>query len=240
VADRRALVITSPGLIGLQDAPELIPGPGEVVARPVHTGICGTDLELVAGVVDPAYVRYPLVPGHEWSGIIEAVGPGVTALAPGQPVIAEGIIPDRVCAQCVQGHTNLCLTYDELGFTRAGAAADQVAGTAGAVERALRLARRGGRVVLIGLAGNGVRAALPIDDVVNNDLLISASFAYTSAAWAEVTALLSSGQIRLSPLVTHRFPLEAYEQTYQVLRESFGPRGKVILDVNPEAPESVP
>ncbi|MGO8895835.1 MAG: zinc-dependent alcohol dehydrogenase, partial [Streptosporangiaceae bacterium] len=126
MADRRALVITSPGVIGLQDADELVPGPGEVVARPVHTGICGTDLELVAGVVDPAYTRYPLVPGHEWSGIIEAVGPGVTGLEPGQPVIAEGIIPDRVCAQCVQGHTNLCLVYDELGFTRAGAAADQV------------------------------------------------------------------------------------------------------------------
>jgi len=341
MADRRALVITSPGLIGLHDVPELIPGPGEVVARPVHTGICGTDLELVAGVVDPAYVRYPLVPGHEWSGIIEAVGPGVTGLEPGQPVIAEGIIPDRECAQCVQGHTNLCLSYDELGFTRAGAAADQVllpaqvvhvlgeqvslldaalaepaavawraigrgqprpgeriavvgdgtlalvtthllrlyspselivcgqrpaqaglaaelgatgfdtggprpgraggrfdlvveaAGTAGAVERALGLARRGGRVVLVGLAGNDVRAGFPIDDMVNNDLLISASFAYTSAAWAQVTALLSSGQIRLSPLITHRFPLEAYEQAYQVLRESFGPRGQVILDVNP-------
>ena len=350
MADRRALVITSPGLIGLQDAAEITPGPGEVVARPVHTGICGTDLELLAGVVDPAYVRYPLVPGHEWSGVIEAVGPGVTGLEPGQPVIAEGIIPDRVCAQCVQGHTNLCLTYDELGFTRAGAAADQIlvpaqvvhalgtqvslldaalaepaavawraisrgrprpgeriavvgdgtlalvathllrlyspaelivcgqrpaqadlaaelgatgfdldpgssgglrssshragtagrfdlvieaAGTAGAVERALGLARRGGQVVLIGLAGNGVTAGLPIDDVVNNDLLISASFAYTSAAWAEVTALLSSGRIRLSPLITHRFPLEAYEDAYRVLRESSGPRGKVILDVNP-------
>ena len=50
----------------------------------------------------------------------------MTGLEPGQPVIAEGIIPDRVCVQCVQGHTNLCLVYDELGFTRAGAAADQV------------------------------------------------------------------------------------------------------------------
>jgi 2-desacetyl-2-hydroxyethyl bacteriochlorophyllide A dehydrogenase len=335
MADRRALVITSPGKMSLQDAAELIPGPGEVVARPVHTGICGTDLELVAGVVDPAYTRYPLVPGHEWSGIIEAVGPGVTGLESGQPVIAEGIIPDRVCAQCVQGHTNLCLVYDELGFTRAGAAADQVllpaqvvhvlgpqvslldaalaepaavawraigrgqprpgeriavvgdgtlalvtthllrlfspaelivcgqrpaqaglaaelgatgfdvtlssgrfdlvieaAGTASAVERALGLGRRGGRVVLVGLAGNGVKAGLPIDDVVNNDLRISASFAYTSAAWAEVTALLSAGQIRLSPVITHRFPLEAYEEAYQVLRESSGPRGKVILDVS--------
>ena len=335
MADRRALVIAAPGSIALQGVPELVPGPGEVVARPVHTGVCGTDLELLAGVVDPAYVRYPLIPGHEWSGVIEAVGPGVTGLQPGQRVIAEGIVPDRVCAECAAGHTNLCLIYDELGFTRAGAAADQVlvpaqvvhvlgdqvslldaalaepaavawraigrgrprpgervavvgdgtlaliaahllrlyspaelvvagqrpaqsglaaqlgatsfvidtpdagfdlvieaAGTAGAVERALGLARRGGRVVLVGLAGNDVTARFPVDDVVNNDLLISASFAYTSAAWAEVTALLGSGQIRLSPLITHRFPLDAYEQAYQVLRESTGPRGKVMLDVS--------
>jgi Alcohol dehydrogenase GroES-like domain len=68
------LVITSPGKMSLHGAAELVPGPGEVVARPVHTGICGTDLELAAGAVDPAYTRYPLVPGHEWSGIIEAAG----------------------------------------------------------------------------------------------------------------------------------------------------------------------
>jgi D-arabinose 1-dehydrogenase-like Zn-dependent alcohol dehydrogenase len=78
------------------------PGPGEVIARPAYVGVCGTDLELLDGVVDPASVL-PLVPGHEWSGVIEAVGPGVTALTPGQPVIAEGIIPDRTCAQRVRG-----------------------------------------------------------------------------------------------------------------------------------------
>ena len=126
MADHRALVITEPGVITLQDVPALVPGPGEVVARPAYVGVCGTDLELLDGVVDPGYVRYPLVPGHEWSGLIEAVGPGVTALTPGQPVIAEGIIPDRTCAQCARGNTNLCLTYDEIGFTRAGAAADQL------------------------------------------------------------------------------------------------------------------
>jgi L-iditol 2-dehydrogenase len=344
VADHRALVITEPGVIALQDVAALVPGPGEVVARPAYVGVCGTDLELLDGVVDPAYVRYPLVPGHEWSGLIEAVGPGVTALTPGQPVIAEGIIPDRVCAQCVRGNTNLCLTYDEIGFTRAGAAADQLllpaqvvhplAGRAGsaavsladaalaepaavawrgisrgqprpgeriavvgdgtvglitahllrlyspaslvvfgqredqaglaaelgatafelagpaetpsefdlvieaagqpaAVEDAIALARRGGRVVLLGLAGNGVKAGLPIDDVVNNDLAITASFGYTSAAWAEVAGLLRAGKIHLAPLITHRFPLEAFADAYRTLREGTGPRGKVLLEVNP-------
>jgi hypothetical protein len=62
----------------------------------------------------------------------------------------------------------------------------EAAGTAAAVESAIALARRGGRVILLGLAGNGVTARFPVDDVVNNDLRISASFAYTSAAWAEV------------------------------------------------------
>jgi len=41
-----------------------------------------------------------------------------------------------------------------------------------------------------------------------------------------VTALLSCGQIRLASLVTHRFPVKAYEEAYQVLRESSGPEGK--------------
>jgi threonine 3-dehydrogenase len=87
-------------------------------------------------------------------------------------------------------------------------------------------------VILIGLAGDGVKAAFPVDDVVNNDLQISVSFGCTSAAWAEVAALLASGHLSLGPLITHRFPLESYQQAYQALRESSGPRGKVILDVN--------
>jgi 2-desacetyl-2-hydroxyethyl bacteriochlorophyllide A dehydrogenase len=341
----RALVIPGPGSIGLQDVAAAEPGPGEVAIRPVYVGICGTDLELLAGDVDPAYVRYPLVPGHEWSGVVEAVGPGATDLEPGQKVIAEGVIPCGHCAHCARGETNLCETYDELGFTRPGAAADQVivpakvvhalsdsasmleaalaepaavawrgitrdpplpgarvavvgdgtvaliaahlaglfspaevvvhglrpgqaalaaelgatafevsgadpaatarsgrfdlvieaAGTAAAVESAISLARRGGRVILLGLAGNGVTARFPVDDVVNNDLRISASFAYTSAAWAEVAGLLSSGQIRLGPLITHRFPLHRFEDAYQALRESDGPRGKVMLDVTEAA-----
>lgn len=44
----------------------------------------------------------------------------MSAITPGPP------IPDRTCAQCAAGHTNLCLTYDEIGFTRAGAAVDQL------------------------------------------------------------------------------------------------------------------
>ena len=76
------------------------PGPSEVLLRPAYCGLCGTDLELAAGEVDPAFVRYPLVLGHEWSGVVAAVGEGVAGLEPGMRCVAEGIIPCGNCAEC--------------------------------------------------------------------------------------------------------------------------------------------
>ena len=67
---RRALVIEAPGSILLEERTELEPGPGEVLIRSAWCGLCGTDLELLRGEVDPAFVRYPLTLGHEFAGTI--------------------------------------------------------------------------------------------------------------------------------------------------------------------------
>jgi L-iditol 2-dehydrogenase len=123
---RRALVVERPGSIAVVEREELRPGPGEVVARPAYCGLCGTDLELRDGKVDPAFVRYPLTLGHEWSGRVEAIGEGVTGIEPGQRCVAEGIIPCGACASCLTGATNVCEIYDEVGFTREGGAGDQI------------------------------------------------------------------------------------------------------------------
>src|SRR5438128_7253027 len=123
---RRALVIEEPGTIGIRERPALEPGPGEVVIRPAYCGVCGTDLELLRGDVDPAYVRYPLTLGHEWSGTVEAVGDGVQGISEGDRCVAECIVPCGRCTPCKAGATNVCEVYDELGFTREGGASDQV------------------------------------------------------------------------------------------------------------------
>jgi L-iditol 2-dehydrogenase len=123
---RRGLVVERPGELGVQNLDELAPGPGEVLVRPAYCGLCGTDLELLAGEVDPAFVRYPLVLGHEWSGVLTAAGEGVAGLEPGVRVVAEGIIPCGNCPSCRVGATNVCEIYDEVGFTRAGGAADEI------------------------------------------------------------------------------------------------------------------
>ena len=97
-----------------------------MLVRPRHVGVCGTDLELLHGTVDPAFVRYPPTIGREWAGTVEAVGAGVDGLAPGDRVVAEGIVPCGACTACRRGATNVCETYDEVGFTREGAASDQI------------------------------------------------------------------------------------------------------------------
>ena len=76
-----------------------------------------------------------------------------------------------------------------------------------------------------------MRAAFPVDDVVNNDLVIAASFGYTPTAFGAVADLLSSGQVQLGPLITHRFPLAKFADAYQALRSGTGVRGKVMLEV---------
>src|SRR5438132_1331532 len=123
---RRALVIQEPGTIGVAERPALEPSSGEVVIRPAFCGVCRTDLELLRGEVDPAYVRYPLTLGHEWSGTVESVGAGVENVEPGDRCVAECIVPCGRCAFCQAGATNVCEVYDELGFTREGGASDQV------------------------------------------------------------------------------------------------------------------
>jgi L-iditol 2-dehydrogenase len=116
------LVVTRPGEVGLVDRVPPVPGPGETLVRPDLVGLCGTDLEIIAGQIDPAYTRYPLALGHEWTGIVTGDSP----LA-GARVVVEGVVACGHCARCARGETNLCETYDEFGFTRDGAAAGLVA-----------------------------------------------------------------------------------------------------------------
>lgn len=115
---RRALVVTGPGSVLLEERPPAGSKPGEVVVTPLIVGLCGTDLEIIDGNIDPAYVSYPLALGHEWCGLLSGDDH--------QLIVAEGVVPCGHCGRCREGRTNLCETYEEVGFTRDGAAADEV------------------------------------------------------------------------------------------------------------------
>src|SRR6266540_3400289 len=100
---------------------------GEALVAVEAAGLCGSDLELLDGRRRPPFVRYPVVPGHEWSGRVAAVGPGVSTVAVGHLVVAEGIRGCGRCGRCRNGQSNLCTTeYAETGFTHPGAFAEFV------------------------------------------------------------------------------------------------------------------
>lgn len=82
------------------------PRAGEVRVRVSHCGLCHSDLSLADGTF-PAPL--PLVLGHEASGVVESVGPGVSALEPGDPVVLTPCPPCGHCAWCVRGEAMLCV-----------------------------------------------------------------------------------------------------------------------------------
>jgi threonine dehydrogenase-like Zn-dependent dehydrogenase len=128
----RAYLVTAPHACSLADLATPEPGPGEVLVAPAAVGICGSDLELRDGRRPAGYVRYPVVPGHEWAGHVVAVGPGVAGLEPGAPVVAEGVRACGTCARCAEGRNNLCSgPYAETGFTHPGALAERLVVPAG-------------------------------------------------------------------------------------------------------------
>ena len=336
-----ALVVRGADTVAIEQRSVGSPAPAQVLVQPAHVGLCGTDLEIISGDLDPAYVSLPLVLGHEWSGRVAALGDGVDDFTVGDPVVVEGILSCGVCEACRSGATNLCMNYDELGFTTDGAVGPGVlvpqhlvhrlspqvpleagalvepaavvlrgltevgprpgervlvigdgtvallaamlvrlwspahvtiagrrdeqdalaaiagadlftttvpdqatfdlvieaAGSTTAVETAVQCVRRGGRLLLLGIAGHGKNAQIPVDDLVNNDITIRGSFSYTAASWAEMVRLLNAGVVDPLPLVTHRFTIDRFEEAIAVLRAPGGDaRGKVmfLLDEEPD------
>ena len=68
----RAIVFAEPGTFSLEEVPDPAVGPQDVLVRVEAVGICGTDLHVLDGEFAPTV--FPIIPGHETSGIVEAVG----------------------------------------------------------------------------------------------------------------------------------------------------------------------
>jgi len=340
----RAIVIEEPNTVSLRDVETPEPGRGEVRVRSVLAGVCRTDVDILTGALDPRWVRFPVIPGHEWSGVVDAVGDAVATFEPGQRVVCEGNIGCMSCARCRAGDTHLCANYDAVGFTRGGGwgefvvvparilhalpehvsfesaalvepgscvvkalgrarveaaetvgvvgvgalgalairiarlrcpativaygirdeelelarmlGADAVvnvarqdaeaethalvrggldvvvetAGAVPAVELSTRLVREGGRVVLLGIAGREEALVLPADRIPLRDLTVLGSVGYTTAAWAQMVALLREGLVDLGPIVTHRFALERFEDALAFMDERAGVVARIVLE----------
>ena len=118
--DMHAMVLKGPGQqLEWTDLPDPRPGPGQIRVRVAACGVCRTDLHVIDGELP--HIPYPVVPGHEIVGRVDAVGDGVET-----PHLGERVgIPwlghtCGVCPYCKSGHENLCDAPLFTGYTRPG------------------------------------------------------------------------------------------------------------------------
>ena len=97
--------------------------PGEVVIHVKATGICGSDIPRVNGT---AAHYYPIILGHEFSGVVAEIGEGVTNVKIGDRVTAAPLIPCMTCDDCQKGNFSLCKHYKFIGSSLFGSFADFV------------------------------------------------------------------------------------------------------------------
>ena len=95
----------------------------EVLVRVGVAGLCGTDYRIWSG---DRPVAYPRVMGHEFVGRVEAVGPGVTRVAPGDRVAVEPNYSCGTCPLCLEGNRNICLARTAVGIDVDGCFAELV------------------------------------------------------------------------------------------------------------------
>ena len=124
----KAVVVEAPGRVAYREVDAPVVGPDAVLVRSREAGLCRTDIEVMTGqFTDPRWVRFPVIPGHEWSGTVVDVGSDVTSVRAGDRVVSEGMVTCGRCAPCRRGETHWCERIEALGFTRPGGYAELVA-----------------------------------------------------------------------------------------------------------------
>ncbi|MGL4488803.1 MAG: zinc-dependent alcohol dehydrogenase family protein [Rhizobiaceae bacterium] len=119
----KAIRLESVGQLFARDVAEPNPGPDDLLVRVEASGICGTDRHLFHG-------EFPCTPpvtlGHEFSGIVEAVGAGVSGYTVGSRVTVDPNISCGRCVRCHEGRVNLCEHLQAIGIHRNGGLAEYV------------------------------------------------------------------------------------------------------------------
>ncbi len=124
----KALYTPAPGEYGLIDRPMPTCAPDQALVRVTHAGLCHTDVDIRAGTA--GHVRYPVIPGHEFAGIVESIGPAVHHVAVGERVVVHHIQACNQCTRCRRGDSQGCENQRELGATLDGGFAEYCVVTA--------------------------------------------------------------------------------------------------------------
>ncbi len=162
-------IMTEPGKIEFREIPVPEPGEGEVLVKIMEIGVCGSDIHVYHGT--HPFTSYPITQGHEVSGLVEKLGPGVEHLKIGQKVTIQPQVVCGECYPCAHGKYNLCEKLKVMGFQTTGVASEFFAVDAGKVtplpeDMSLE---EGAMIEPLAVAVHAVRQA---GDVVGKDICV--------------------------------------------------------------------
>ena len=214
---------------------ELVAVPERVVHRlPEHVSFGAGVLVEPASVVLHGLEKARPAPGEAVGvigvGTLGALAISLLRLHGPARIVAYGVRQEELELARSLGATETVLTTDGEVAAEELDLVVETAGAAPAVELATRLVRPAGRAVLLGIAGEGRTLALPSDLLVGKDMALIGSIAYPAAVWSRVVWLLAERVLDLDPIVTHRFPLSAFEDAIRLMDDRHGIVGKIVLE----------
>ena len=193
----KAIVYDAPRSYAYRDVPTPEPAAGELRIRVELTGICGTDLHIHEGNFS---AEFPLMPGHELVGTVDAIGNGVTGFNLGQRVSVNPNEHCGLCAYCTRGQALMCTSLKGMGTNWAGSFAEFLVAPARPVLRRRRPRIRKSQCSLNPLVARHMawRRSAPFRALMRlSSALVRRAFCWPSssvvAAPAEMTVAASSG-----------------------------------------------
>jgi threonine dehydrogenase-like Zn-dependent dehydrogenase len=134
----KAFVVTAPRQGAVHDVPDPVAGDGLVVVDVHRAGVCGTDVEFWTGemaYLHQGHATYPIRLGHEWCGVVSAIGAGVDPGWLGRRVTGDTMVGCGHCRRCRSGRHNVCADRVEIGIRGGapGALAERLALPVGAL-----------------------------------------------------------------------------------------------------------
>ncbi|MGI3746023.1 MAG: Zn-dependent oxidoreductase [Janthinobacterium lividum] len=120
----KAFQVRAPFEFGLAQVAMPQVAPGEVKVEVAYAGICGSDMHIIHG--QNAFVRFPRVTGHEFSGVVREVGQSVEHLKVGDRVCIDPVISCGTCYPCRINRPNVCTRLQVIGVHRDGGFSEQV------------------------------------------------------------------------------------------------------------------
>lgn len=120
----KAFQVKGPQQFGVESIAIPPLGDNEVSVKVAHAGICGSDLHIIHG--QNAFVQYPRIAGHEFSGFVNQVGQKVSGLKVGDRVTVDPVINCGTCYPCSIGRPNVCVSLQVIGVHRDGGLSEYI------------------------------------------------------------------------------------------------------------------